>query len=153
MRSASRAAIGRSEEEVRPDRPLFRPARRGALDVSSADYEQARTTGATVVDVRTASEFTRGHVPSALNLDVNRLDFPEKAATLDKSKVVLVSWHAGLRGARAAARPPQGRILIPPWFIGDFFLPGRRWTASVRSAVKKQIPISPICFPSPPVSW
>jgi len=74
-----------------------------AFNVSPADYEQARATGATVVDVCTAAEFARGHVPGALNLDVNLPDFPEKAAKLDKSKPVLVNCHAGIRGARAAA--------------------------------------------------
>ena len=74
-----------------------------AFNVSPADYEQARAAGATVVDVCTASEFERGHVPGALNLDVNAPDFSEKAAKLDKAKAVLVNCHAGIRGARAAA--------------------------------------------------
>ena len=74
-----------------------------AFNVSPADYEQARAQGATVVDVCTAAEFARGHVPGALNLDVNAPDFTTKAAQLDKSKAVLVNCHAGIRGARAAA--------------------------------------------------
>jgi len=74
-----------------------------AFSVSPIDYEQARAKGATVVDVCTAAEFSRGHVPGALNLDVNAPDFAAKAAQLDKSKTVLVNCHAGIRGARAAA--------------------------------------------------
>jgi rhodanese-related sulfurtransferase len=74
-----------------------------AFNVSPADYEQARAKGATVVDVCTAAEFARGHVPGALNLDVNAPGFVEKAAKLDKSKPLLVNCHAGIRGARAAA--------------------------------------------------
>jgi rhodanese-related sulfurtransferase len=74
-----------------------------AFNVSPAKYEQARATGATVVDVCTAAEFARGHVPDALNLDVNAFDFAAQAAKLDKSKLVLVTCHAGIRGARAAA--------------------------------------------------
>jgi rhodanese-related sulfurtransferase len=74
-----------------------------AFNVSPADYEQTRSAGATVVDVCTASEFATGHVPGALNLDVNSPDFMELAAKLDKAKPVLVNCHAGIRGARAAA--------------------------------------------------
>jgi len=74
-----------------------------AFNVSPIDYEQARAAGATVVDVCTAAEFARGHVPGALNLDVNAVGFVDQAAKLDKSKPVLVNCHAGIRGARAAA--------------------------------------------------
>ena len=74
-----------------------------AFNVSPADYEQVRAAGATVVDVCTAAEFARGHVPGALNIDVNNPGFAAQAAQLDKSKPVLVNCHAGIRGARAAA--------------------------------------------------
>lgn len=74
-----------------------------AFNASPAAYEEARAKGATVVDVCTASEFAHGHVPGALNLDVNSPDFTAKAAQLDKSKPVLVNCHLGIRGARAAA--------------------------------------------------
>ena len=74
-----------------------------AFNISPADYEQARAAGATVVDVCTAAEFAHGHVPGALNLDVNTSGFATQASRLDKSKPVLVNCHAGIRGARAAA--------------------------------------------------
>ena len=74
-----------------------------ALNISPADFEQARGAGATVVDVCTAAEFSRGHVPGALNLDVNGSGFVAQTAHLDKSKPVLVNCHVGIRGARAAA--------------------------------------------------
>jgi len=73
------------------------------FNVSPPDYEQARAAGATVVDVCTVKEFSAGHVPGALNLDVNASDFTAKAGQLDKSKPVLVNCHVGIRGARAAA--------------------------------------------------
>jgi rhodanese-related sulfurtransferase len=73
------------------------------LNISPADYEQARAKGATVVDVCTPVEFARGHVPGALNLDVNAPDFAAKAGGLNKDKLVLVNCHTGIRGARAAA--------------------------------------------------
>src|SRR3954463_13869773 len=62
-----------------------------AFNISPADYEQARKAGAVVVDVCTANEFGRGHVPGALNIDVNASDFAQRAAQLDKSKPVLVN--------------------------------------------------------------
>jgi len=74
-----------------------------AFNIGPADYEQARAAGATVVDVCTAAEFAHGHVPGALNLDVNASGFAAQASRLDKSKPVLVNCHAGIRGARAAA--------------------------------------------------
>ena len=74
-----------------------------AFNVSPTEYEQARAAGATAVDVCTATEFSRGHVPGAINIDVNAENFRDKAAKLDKSKPVLVNCHAGIRGARATA--------------------------------------------------
>jgi rhodanese-related sulfurtransferase len=74
-----------------------------AFNKSPAEYEQARAAGATVIDVCTPKEFAAGHVPGALNIDVNAPDFANQAAKLDKSKPVLVNCHAGIRGARAAA--------------------------------------------------
>src|SRR5262249_41355034 len=60
-----------------------------AFNASPADYERARLAGATVVDVCTASEFAQGHVPNAINLDVNAPGFAEKTAKLEKSRPVL----------------------------------------------------------------
>ncbi len=74
-----------------------------ACNISPTEYEQTRLAGATVVDVCTSSEFAHGHVPGALNLDVNAPAFAEQAAKLDRFKPVLVNCHAGIRGARAAA--------------------------------------------------
>jgi rhodanese-related sulfurtransferase len=74
-----------------------------AFNITPADYEQARAGGATVLDVCTPREFQQGHVPGALNFDVNSPDFAARVAKLDKSKPVIVNCHAGIRGARAAA--------------------------------------------------
>src|SRR5258708_40120479 len=39
-----------------------------------------------VLDVRTPSEFAAGHIPGALNIDVNAPDFEKKAAEVDKKQ-------------------------------------------------------------------
>jgi len=54
-----------------------------------------------VLDVRTESEFKAGHIPGAVNVDVNAADFDEKAAQLDKSKTYLVHCMVGHRSAKA----------------------------------------------------
>src|SRR5207237_1533919 len=68
------------------------------------DYERLRRGGgALVLDVRSAEEFAKGHVPGALNIDINAPGFAEKVSKFDKSKPILVNCHAGSRGAIASA--------------------------------------------------
>ncbi len=77
----------------------------GVRRVSLDEFEklwQAKTN--VVLDVRTAKEFTAGHIPGATNLDVNAADFEEKLAKLDKTKVYLVHCAAGGRSARACEK-------------------------------------------------
>jgi rhodanese-related sulfurtransferase len=54
-----------------------------------------------VLDVRTQPEFQAGHIPNAINLDVNSPDFENKIAALDTNKVYLVHCAAGKRSTRA----------------------------------------------------
>ena len=70
--------------------------------ITVEEYEKLRASGnAVVLDVRTPAEFMAGHVPDAINLDVNATDFATRAAALDKSKPYLVNCMAGVRGAKA----------------------------------------------------
>jgi len=57
-----------------------------------------------VLDVRTPKEFAAGHIPGAINLDVNSSDFGEKVSGLSKDKVYLVHCAAGVRSARACQK-------------------------------------------------
>jgi rhodanese-related sulfurtransferase/thioredoxin-related protein len=57
-----------------------------------------------ILDVRTAKEFEAGHLPGAMNLDVNAPDFQEKAVSLDKSKTYLVHCATGVRSAKACEK-------------------------------------------------
>jgi len=76
----------------------------GFKEVTAADYEKRRKKGQpAVLDVRSAEEFAKGHVPGAINVDINAPGFAEKVSKFDKSKPVLVNCHAGSRGAVASA--------------------------------------------------
>jgi rhodanese-related sulfurtransferase len=55
----------------------------------------------TVLDVRSAKEFAAGHIPGALNLDVNAPGFEQKLRELKPEKTYLVHCAAGVRSARA----------------------------------------------------
>jgi rhodanese-related sulfurtransferase/thioredoxin-related protein len=57
-----------------------------------------------ILDVRTAAEFSNGHIAGALNLDVNAADFQEKAAALDKNKTYLVHCASGVRSVKACQK-------------------------------------------------
>jgi rhodanese-related sulfurtransferase/thioredoxin-related protein len=54
-----------------------------------------------ILDVRTPAEFAAGHLPGAVNLDVNAADFSAKAASLNKSKTYLVHCASGVRSVKA----------------------------------------------------
>jgi rhodanese-related sulfurtransferase len=76
----------------------------GFKEVNVADYEQRRANDtAVVLDVRSPEEFAKGHVPGAVNIDINAPGFAQKVAQFDKSKPILVNCHAGSRGAIASA--------------------------------------------------
>jgi rhodanese-related sulfurtransferase len=57
-----------------------------------------------VLDVRTPSEFKAGHIPGAVNIDINGPDFEKKVAALEKDKVYLVHCAAGRRSAKACQK-------------------------------------------------
>jgi len=58
----------------------------------------------TVLDVRTPQEFKSGHIPGAVNIDINSPDFENKIGALDKQKTYLVHCAAGGRSARACKK-------------------------------------------------
>jgi rhodanese-related sulfurtransferase/thioredoxin-related protein len=57
-----------------------------------------------ILDVRTPKEFQAGHLPRAINLDVNAADFDERIKSLDKDKTYLVHCAAGVRSAKACEK-------------------------------------------------
>jgi rhodanese-related sulfurtransferase len=52
---------------------------------------------AVVVDVRTRSEFDKGHLPEAIQLDFYAPDIDSKLRKLDKSRTYYVYCHSGAR--------------------------------------------------------
>ena len=57
--------------------------------------------GTVVIDVRTPSEFAAGHLPYAVNIDVQGADFAQRVAALDKSGTYALYCHSGNRSGRA----------------------------------------------------
>jgi len=59
---------------------------------------------APLIDIRTAGEFTDGHIEKAVNYDWYGSTFEQQIAQLDKSKPVLLYCHSGGRSAAAVEK-------------------------------------------------
>jgi thioredoxin len=57
---------------------------------------------ATIIDVRTIDEFSKGHLANALNYDWNENEFDKQIALLDKSKPIFIYCLSGGRSSSAA---------------------------------------------------
>ena len=55
-----------------------------------------------IIDVRTPAEFNEGHIPGAVNIDIDGKEFEAKVAELDKSRPVAVYCRGGRRSKEAA---------------------------------------------------
>lgn len=64
------------------------------IEISKSDVQ--------LVDVRTAQEYSEGHIPGAMNIDVNAPDFEEKIKMLDKNENVAIYCRSGRRSKMAA---------------------------------------------------
>jgi rhodanese-related sulfurtransferase len=85
------------------DKPATQPSE--PKKITLPEFETMRADkGAVVLDVRTAREFTAGHVPGAVNIDWHARDFADQVAKLDKSKSYLVHCQAGIRSAAAVKK-------------------------------------------------
>ncbi len=56
-----------------------------------------------ILDVRTAQEYSSGHLKDAINLDFRSPSFADELAGLDRGNVYLVYCRTGVRSGRAAA--------------------------------------------------
>lgn len=57
-----------------------------------------------IVDARTPQEFREGHIPGAVNIDINNKDFIRHAGSLDKTRPVAVYCRSGRRSKIAAEK-------------------------------------------------
>ena len=74
-------------------------------NVGVDEFDKLRTNNTSVIlDVRTPSEFARGHIPGAVNIDWYAKNFTENVAALDKSHTYLVHCAVGGRSAQACER-------------------------------------------------
>lgn len=56
-----------------------------------------------ILDVRTAEEYSEGHIPGSINIDVNGEDFKVAAnESLDKDRTVALYCRSGRRSKKAA---------------------------------------------------
>ena len=55
-----------------------------------------------IIDTRTPEEFSEGHIPGAVNIDIDSEEFAAKVAELDKSRPVAVYCRGGRRSKEAA---------------------------------------------------
>jgi phage shock protein E len=70
--------------------------------LSPAEFAAAaKLSGTTLIDVRTAAEFSAGHLAEAVNIDVQAATFAQKIAALDHSKSYAIYCHSGNRSQTA----------------------------------------------------
>ncbi len=75
-------------------------------DFKSVGIDEFKTemskSGVQLIDVRTAQEYSEGHIPGAMNIDVNAPDFEENIKVLDKKGNVAIYCRSGRRSKMAA---------------------------------------------------
>lgn len=78
-------------------------ARAGATLDSQAFAELAAEPDVVLLDVRTPEEFSAGHLPDAVNLDVSAPGFAQAVGELDAEATYAVYCRSGSRSAQAVA--------------------------------------------------
>lgn len=56
-----------------------------------------------IVDVRTPAEFSSGHIPGAISLELNEIRYMVNFVILDVNQTILVYCRSGVRSAEASA--------------------------------------------------
>ncbi|NQT24259.1 rhodanese-like domain-containing protein [candidate division KSB1 bacterium] len=72
-----------------------------AEEVKQLIDDNAENSNFIILDVRTQSEYTDGHIEGAINQDMNASDFVTQINALDKSKTYLVYCRSGNRSTTA----------------------------------------------------
>ena len=63
--------------------------------------ERVAEDGTVVLDVRTPAEFAQGHLPGAVNVDLQSADFQERIGELDRDERYAVYCQSGNRSGQA----------------------------------------------------
>ena len=71
------------------------------VDATGGEKLLGENKSTVVLDIRTAKEFSAGHIPAARNLDFNAADFEKQLAELDRTKTYLVHCASGGRSGRS----------------------------------------------------
>jgi len=88
--------------------PTAAAAPASAATLSAEEFAAALKRPDTVLlDVRTPAEFASGHLPGAVNIDVNSADFAAQVGSLDPAKTYAVYCRSGNRSAVAMAAMQQ----------------------------------------------
>ncbi|MDU0352880.1 rhodanese-like domain-containing protein [Paraglaciecola aquimarina] len=71
-------------------------------EISQAALLDVDKTQHIIVDVRTAREYSEGHVPGAINIPLSKIQKDATRLNLDKNKTVVLYCRSGYRAAKAA---------------------------------------------------
>lgn len=74
----------------------------GGVNINAALEEVRNTEGAVLIDVRGADEYAAGHIPGAVNLDVNRIGEIGSVVS-DRNAPIYTYCLTGRRSGRAVA--------------------------------------------------
>ncbi len=72
--------------------------------ISKKNAVECLRNGAVVIDVRSAGEFTSGHLPKAVNIPLSEIETVITRKVKDKNKVLLLHCQSGVRSAEAIRR-------------------------------------------------
>lgn len=98
---------------------------------AAAFAETVAKPGAVVIDVRTPSEFTAGHLPNAQNLDVEAGDFDQRITGLDKGASYALYCRSGRRSGIALEKMESAGFTKVVHLSGGI----GAWTAAGRQLV------------------
>ena len=72
--------------------------------ISAKDATAYLKNGALVIDVRTAGEFSSGHLTNAINIPLDEIETTLPKRAPDKSKVLLLHCASGMRSGMAKSK-------------------------------------------------
>jgi thioredoxin 1 len=73
------------------------------LTADSFEKRTSENSNQQIVDVRSAEEFSKGHIENAFNINIDGNEFQQQVSALDKSRPVFVYCLSGGRSSKAAA--------------------------------------------------